>query len=54
VGNDPVEGPDLDPEVVDNHTGAEGEDPADETYWPTGELKLSPTAMWMEHKGWAS
>jgi hypothetical protein len=38
--------------VVADHAG--GDDEASETYWPTGEPKLTPTETWMEHKGWAS
>jgi hypothetical protein len=52
VGDDEVEAGDLVPEVAADLAGAD--DPAGDDYWPTGEPKLSPTAMWMEHKGWAS
>jgi hypothetical protein len=39
-------------EVVADHVGEDDE--TAETYWPTGEPRLTPTEMWMEHKGWAS
>ena len=54
MGTDPTERTDLDPEGVNDAARAEEDELADDTYWPTGELKLSPTEMWMEHKGWAS
>jgi len=54
VGTEPTYRADLDDDGVDNPGLEQDEVPAEEAYWPTGELRLSPTQMWMEHKGWAS
>jgi hypothetical protein len=54
VGTEPTERADLDPQGDADPARATQDGPADDAYWPTGEPKLSPTEMWMEHKGWAS
>ena len=46
MANDPKDGPDGGKNAAPAY-----DDPTDD-YWPTGELKLSPTEMWMEHRAW--